>query len=638
MSDTMTQLAQRRKHLTVGIIVCLLIVGVVAVVGHRRAGQAAPDDTASKAQPVKVAAVELGEVILDLETTGTVTAATEAEVAAKVEQRIVSLAYREGDNVPAGAVLARLDDTEARRQVEMAEAEARVAQAQLYDLQAGSRPQEIAGARAALDQARATEAKAVQALEHAREVYGQGGLPEQTINAAEAKVEAARAQVEIATVNLGSARANYSTVKQQVELDAEPRLRVQEARGRLRSAEAQVSAATIAVSDAQRDADRVAQMLQIGGASQEAVDKAQARLDTAQAQLRSAEANLDTAREGLERAEEIYALRAQPQQQLEDARARQEAAEAQLRAAQEALAAAESDRAHVQRLYSGPIPQRELDDAEARVAEARAAAAAAQQRLSLLEAGASATQLVVARERVQQAQAKVAAARVALDNCTVRSPLSGAVIRRYLDVGDMAGPRTPLLTVATQGHLAVKAALSDRYASQLYVGAPVTVTGTSLPEPLPLTVTRVYQSADPKTRLMPFEAALPADVQLPVGSLLMVNLVVERVTGVPVAPVEALLSKAGGDRVAFVVEQDRAVQRRVEVGLEADGRAEVRSGLSAGDRLVVGGQEMLRDGMAVKVGGGAPGGQGQPGAAKPPGEGAPAADAGNQPAAAGGSN
>ncbi len=586
------------------IIAGLLVLGVVVGIAARERGQPRVQaQEGPKAPPVSVAPVERGDVVLTHETTGTVTASTEADVAAKIEQRIMALPYREGDAVQAGAVLARLDDTEARRQVQMAEAEARVAQAQLRDLLAGPRPQEIAQARAAYQQAQAAEAKAAQAWRHAQEVYGAGGLPEQTIAAAEAKVQVARAQVEIATANLDNARSNYQYVKEQVELDAEPRLRVQEAQGRLRTAEAQLAAAQTAVSDAERDLDRVTEMKRIGGASQEAVDKAQVRLETARAQLRAAEASRDTAREGLARAEEIYTLRAQPQQQLEDARTKQQSAEAQLKAARESLQAAETDLAHVKRLYSGPIPQRELDDAQARLAEARSATEAARQRLALLEEGASVTQISVARERVQQAEAKVAAARVTLSYCTVRAPLSGTVVRRYLDVGDMAGPRAPVLTIATAGHLVVKAAVPDRYAAQLFVGAPVTVTGATLDKPLALTVTRVYRSADPKTRLMPFEAALPSGTLLTVGSLVQVRLVLEKAAGVPVVPSDALLARPGGKRVAFVVEQDKAVLRTVVVGLEADGKAEIREGLRVGEQLVVGGQEMLRDKMPVKVAG-----------------------------------
>lgn len=613
-------------HITIG---CLLLMAVVALSGCGRGKQVAQAAEGPKAQPVKVTPVQLGEIILAHETTGTVTAATEAEVAAKVEQRLISLPYREGDEVPAGSVVARLDDTEARRQVQMAQAEARVAQAQLRDLQAGARTQEIAQAQAALQQAQAAENKAIQALRHAREVYGKGGLPEQTIAAAEGRAQVARAQVDTAIANLENARGNYQHIKEQVDLDAEPRLRIQEARGRLRTAEAQVAAAKTAFSDAQRDLDRVTQMKQIGGAAQEAVDKAQARLETTQSQLRAAEASRETAQEGLDRADEIYKLRAQPQQQLDDARTKLQSAEAQLQGAREAALAAETDLTHIKRLYSGPIPERELDDNAARVAEAKAATEAARQRLSLLESGASPTQLAVARERVQQAQAKVAAAQVILSYCTVKSPLSGMVIRRYLDTGDMAGPRTPILTLATRGHLVVKAALSDRHAGQLFVGAPLTVTGAALAKALPLTVSRVYQSADPKTRLMPFEATLPPGLKLAVGSLVQVRLVVQKAVGVPVVPADALLARPGGKRVAFVVEEGKAVQRLVEVGLEAEGKAEIREGLRVGDQLIIGGQEMLRDGAPVKIGAGkGPGGKADAEGPKAPGGGAKAGSKG----------
>ena len=611
-----------------------LLTLLAAGCGRQGTAPGTPRDKANK-PVVQVAPVTVGRIASVYRTTGTVSAATEADVAAKVEQRIVALPYREGDAVRGGAVVARLDDTEARQQVMIAESEVSLARAQLQDVLAGARREEIEQARAAYVQAQATERKAEQALRHARELYGAEGLPTQSIDAAWGKLKVARAQLEAATAAWNNANQTYQHVKDQYELDAEPRLRVQEAQGRYKTAEAQVTAAQATLEDARRDLDRVERMQAIGGAAQESLDKARTRLDTAQSQLTAATAARDAAKEGLDGAQEIYSLAAGPKQQLDDARTKLQAGEAQLKAAQEAADAAERDYQHVLKLNSGPLPQREIDEATSGLAETRAAAEAARQKLAMLEAGPTPTQMLVAQERVSQAGAKLAAARMLLSYCLVTAPVSGTVIRRMQDVGDMASPRMPFLTIATRGHPVVKGAIPDRYARQLQVGLAVKIapTATGNGTSLAGAVTRIYRAADPKTRLMPFEAALPEGFALPVGAMVRLEVTLEEAVGVPVVPSEVLLSRPGGKRVAFVVEDGKAVEKPVGVGIEADGRAEITSGLKPGQLLVVAGYQTVKDKMEVKVakpgqqptGKGEPGGQVSPGTVGPAGSARPPA-------------
>lgn len=79
---------------------------------------------------------------------GTVEAKVVIKVGAKITGRIVSVAVDQGDPVEMRQVLARLDDAQFRAEVQRSEASLRAAEAQLRDLLAGTRSEEIAEARA----------------------------------------------------------------------------------------------------------------------------------------------------------------------------------------------------------------------------------------------------------------------------------------------------------------------------------------------------------------------------------------------------------------------------------------------------------------------------------------------------------
>jgi HlyD family secretion protein len=165
--------------------------------------------------------------------------AHEVPVAFQVPGRIQALAADEGDAVAKGAPLADLDPADLEIALARARAEAAAAQAALAELEAGSRPQEIRVARAAvgkaeadltlagterdrlrkmvpaeaaaqsrLDQAEATYAVAEAALAQAREnlTLREEGPRKEEIDRARATLAAARAATAAATRDLGHAR------------------------------------------------------------------------------------------------------------------------------------------------------------------------------------------------------------------------------------------------------------------------------------------------------------------------------------------------------------------------------------------------------------------------------------------------
>jgi HlyD family secretion protein len=81
--------------------------------------------------------------------------ATDAQVSFKVAGRVVERPVDEGQPVKAGQLVARLDDTEFRQEEARLEAQAEVARAQLKELVAGFRAEEVAEAEAGVEAAKA---------------------------------------------------------------------------------------------------------------------------------------------------------------------------------------------------------------------------------------------------------------------------------------------------------------------------------------------------------------------------------------------------------------------------------------------------------------------------------------------------
>lgn len=172
-----------------------------------------------------------------------VTGAIEArqiDVSAKITGRIVELAVREGQTVTRRQLIARLDTETLAADVRRAEAALQAAEAQLADLRAGSRSQEIEQARANLRNTVATRDWTERELRRTRELHGRDLVALQ-------EVERARQAYEVAAANEVSARERLNLVEagpRPHEVDA-ARARVEEAKAALAMARTRLDEARL---------------------------------------------------------------------------------------------------------------------------------------------------------------------------------------------------------------------------------------------------------------------------------------------------------------------------------------------------------------------------------------------------------
>lgn len=171
--------------------------------------------------------------------TGTIEA-RQVDVSPKLTGRIAELAVREGQPVERGQLIARLDAAELAADVRRAEAAVRTTEAQLRDIQAGSRREEIEQARAALRNTMATREWTERDLQRARELFARELIAAQ-------EVDRARQAFEVALANETSAREHLELVRAGARPDAVAVVRHQvgEAREALGLAQARLAEARL---------------------------------------------------------------------------------------------------------------------------------------------------------------------------------------------------------------------------------------------------------------------------------------------------------------------------------------------------------------------------------------------------------
>jgi len=103
--------------------------------------------------------------------------ATRLDIAARVDGRVAEVPVARGQDVPANAVLVRIDNPETIAKHEQAIAAKAVAEAQLANINAGTRAEVIAARKAALERAEAALVLAQKTYERVRQLAERGNAP-----------------------------------------------------------------------------------------------------------------------------------------------------------------------------------------------------------------------------------------------------------------------------------------------------------------------------------------------------------------------------------------------------------------------------------------------------------------------------
>ena len=127
------------------------------------------------------------------------------------------------------------------------------------------------------------------------------------------------------------------------------------------------------------------------------------------------------------------------------------------------------------------IAAQEVDRARQAYEVAAAQEKSARQKLLLLEAGSRPDQVETARGQLAQARNALDMARTRLREMTILSPLDGVVLRKNLEVGELANPGVPILTLMKPSDMWVRAYVPEEEVARIKVGSPAWVSVDGYP-------------------------------------------------------------------------------------------------------------------------------------------------------------
>jgi RND family efflux transporter MFP subunit len=169
---------------------------------------------------------------------------------------------------------------------------------------------------------------------------------------------------------------------------------------------------------------------------------------------------------------------------------------------------------------------------------------------------------------------------------TIRAPMSGVVLSRGVDQGQLVDPQTELFVVADTSDLVVETDVDELYSSRVSTGLPALLKPVGATIAQRGTVTFAAPTVDPATGGRAIKIAFDEPVALPVGQTVNANVIVDEVSGALSVPRGAIIAD-GADSHVFVIVDGVVAARQVRFSDWPAERVIVTEGLAEGDVVIL---------------------------------------------------
>ena len=538
---------------------------------------------------VTVANVELATVERTLDATGSIVAFDMLPVLPQANGlQIQQVLVDEGEKVTQGQVMAILDDSVLKSQINQAKSQ-------------------VASARSQVEQRRAAHSKTEVEVKQAIAAWEQAIADRDGVKATIAQAKAGRDEAIAALQQTQASRDDAVAALKQTQAsrnDAIAALKQTQASrndalASVAQTEARLAEAQANEEQAMRDFERYQTLRSEGVISSQELETRSTTVKTAREGVRVAEANIDSAKAKVDIADaNISSAKAKvdiADANIDSAKAKVDIASSNVRSAEARVESAEA---------SLSSSRAQLRSAEAKVNSAQANVSSAR-----AEVESALSNIDSAMANVSSEEARQEEKQTELAHTLVKAPANGIIAERIARVGDVTSSGKMLFSIIKDNQLELQLKVPETQLAQVKIGKKVQISSDADSRIKMLgTVREIAPLVDQESREATIKIDLPKSDLLRPGMFLRATITTATNQGLKILA-KAVLPQADGNSIAYVLQNNNQVKAiPVEVGEIlsknsniADAEIEIKEGLKLGDRVVVSGAGYLKDGDIVKV-------------------------------------
>lgn len=189
-----------------------------------------------------------------------------------------------------------------------------------------------------------------------------------------------------------------------------------------------------------------------------------------------------------------------------------------------------------------------------------------------------------------------------LSELTITSPMDGIVAARNIEAGEQISMQTTLFSIVSKNSLKVTVDVSDQMIANIKPGTTAKVVVPEIGKTVfEGSVANVSPTLDATSHSYPVKIQIEKTAaQLAPGMTAMVTFTGLKAQPGIIIPAQSVVETPQGSEV-FTVEHNTAHMHLVQMGAVSSDQAVITNGLKVGQQLVINGQDLLSDGVAVKV-------------------------------------
>ena len=203
---------------------------------------------------------------------------------------------------------------------------------------------------------------------------------------------------------------------------------------------------------------------------------------------------------------------------------------------------------------------------------------------------------IVLRERLVALQAQLA-------KTQVRSEVTGIVLTRNVEPGDLVQPGMTLFTIALDGNTEIRVPLDERNLPRLALQQNASVIADAYPDrPFPAQINFIAPSIDPERGTVEVRLTVdPVPDFLRQDMTVSVNIETDQRAHTRVIPNDALGNVQGNKAIVLLLRDGKIHRQTVTLGLRGLAMSEVVSGLQDGEQVLADAVSPLKDGTRARL-------------------------------------